>query len=516
MSSIPLPELQVDPVNRALTISDLLQRGQLQRQQLQQGSMQTQMMSQQMQDQQAMTKAMRDSLQSWDGKDYKTLYGNLATNAAQNGASANAVMGVQKNALDVMDKYSTIAKNDADTGSKNIETQLKKNDMITGPLSSLATAPDNELPIRLSSTLNDLTQRGLLDPQHAQVGQQLVQQLQAGTIKPDDARTQIDLYRKGFMANSQMLQEAKDKAELPGQQAKSTQQVLSTASQLLASSNNQGDYESNLNSMVKSGQLPFALARLYPQQFDPNAVLKVGQTPEQQVTTAATAAQRQFTQQMAVSNQQLRQAQISFEQRNINNQTALKSYQYNNTALDKVGLPIEQLTQRIGRLKDTIAQGTPQADALVAPELLTVMAGGQGSGLRMNEAEISRIVGGRSNWQTLQASVNKWSLNPSTANSITPAQRAQIHSLIDVVDNKLQAKESILDSARLQLVNSDNPKEHQAIVYGARNSLMQVDTGPASSGFVRIQASDGGMHDIPAANLGAARQRDPNLKVVGQ
>jgi len=34
----------------------------------------------------------------------------------------------------------------------------------------------------------------------------------------------------------------------------------------------------------------------------------------------------------------------------------------------------------LGRLQDTLDQQSPQADALIAPELLTVMAGGQGSG----------------------------------------------------------------------------------------------------------------------------------------
>jgi hypothetical protein len=61
---------------------------------------------------------------------------------------------------------------------------------------------------------------------------------------------------------------------------------------------------------------------------------------------------------------------------------------------------------RFGRLRDTLNQKSPQADALVAPELLTVIAGGQGSGLRMNEAEIARSVGGRSHLEDLKAALN--------------------------------------------------------------------------------------------------------------
>ncbi len=84
-----------------------------------------------------------------------------------------------------------------------------------------------------------------------------------------------------------------------------------------------------------------------------------------------------------------------------------RSYQFNSTQLDKLAKPIEDQASRLERLQTTINQQTPQADALLAPELLTVMAGGQGSGLRMNEAEIPRVVGGRSNFESLKAALNK-------------------------------------------------------------------------------------------------------------
>ena len=154
-----------------------------------------------------------------------------------------------------------------------------------------------------------------------------------------------------------------------------------------------------------------------------------------------------------------------------------KSYTYNNNKLDQLATPIEQAVGRLGRLRDTLAQGTPQADALVAPELLTVMAGGAGSGLRMNEAEISRIVGGRSKWESLQAAVNQWRTDPTKANSITPEQRQEIHALMDVVTGKLTAKQQALDAAREKLLDSDDPKEHRRIVTDAHHALTQVDEG---------------------------------------
>jgi hypothetical protein len=157
-----------------------------------------------------------------------------------------------------------------------------------------------------------------------------------------------------------------------------------------------------------------------------------------------------------------------------------KSYQFTSTQLDKVGAPIEQAVQRFGRLQDTINQRTPQADALVAPELLTVMAGGQGSGLRMNEAEIARVVGGRSNLEGLKAALNKWQLDPSKALSITDAQRQQIRGLMNEVQGKLLRKQNILDQARQDLINADNPTEHRKVLAGARQQLTAIDEGKAA------------------------------------
>jgi hypothetical protein len=152
-----------------------------------------------------------------------------------------------------------------------------------------------------------------------------------------------------------------------------------------------------------------------------------------------------------------------------------RSYTYNNNKLDTLAKPIEDAEARMGRLRESLAQGTPQADALVAPELLTIMAGGAGSGLRMNEAEISRIVGGRSKWQSLEASINQWSTDPTKANSITPEQRQQIRDLTEAVNAKLQKKQQALDQARENLLNSDDPKEHRKIVTDAHHALTQVD-----------------------------------------
>ena len=157
-----------------------------------------------------------------------------------------------------------------------------------------------------------------------------------------------------------------------------------------------------------------------------------------------------------------------------------KSYQFNSTQLEKLEKPLDDLSQRIGRLKDTINQTTPQADALIAPEMLTVMAGGQGSGMRMNEAEISRIVGGRSNMESIKAALNKWQADPTKALSVTPEQRRQMKALVEQVDNKLTMKKQIIDQANQDMTGVNNVEGHRKIIADAKKKLTEIDSGRIS------------------------------------
>lgn len=56
-------------------------------------------------------------------------------------------------------------------------------------------------------------------------------------------------------------------------------------------------------------------------------------------------------------------------------------------------------------------------------------------------------------------------------------------------------------------------EQYNAGMSGKPNFGQNGGGGP-QSGYVRIQASDGSLHDIPNQNLDRARQRDPGLKVM--
>lgn len=153
-----------------------------------------------------------------------------------------------------------------------------------------------------------------------------------------------------------------------------------------------------------------------------------------------------------------------------------RSYQFHSTRIDKLRAPIEQKMERISRLEDTLDQGTPQADALVAPELLSVMAGGQGSGLRMNEAEIARIVGGRDKWQDLKAKLDAYRLDPNKGFAITPEQRQQVRALFDAVKERTSKKMAAIDEESANLINTDDAHEHRKIYNRLQQRLNEADS----------------------------------------
>lgn len=148
-----------------------------------------------------------------------------------------------------------------------------------------------------------------------------------------------------------------------------------------------------------------------------------------------------------------------------------KSYQFHTSQITALGKPIQDRMSRLENIQTSLDQNSPQADALIAPELLTAMAGGQGSGLRMNEAEIARIVGGRNHWQDLKSAALKWQLDPSKPFQITDEQRKQVRSLVDATHALAENRMNAITDAQQRLAVSTDPMEHRKIFSELRNAL---------------------------------------------
>jgi hypothetical protein len=152
-----------------------------------------------------------------------------------------------------------------------------------------------------------------------------------------------------------------------------------------------------------------------------------------------------------------------------------RSYQFHTKEFDTIGKPIQDRSDRLQRLQISLRQNSPAADALVAPELLTAMAGGQGSGLRMNEAEIARIVGSTNNWQQMKSALDKWKTDPSKPFQIQPAQRGQFQALIDAMTERVQGKQQLLNSAQQRLADATDPASHKQLLAEVRQRMANID-----------------------------------------
>jgi hypothetical protein len=222
MGSIPLVALQVrtpetpDMIgnySRILQLHQMMQNAPLQQQALQQqvqgGQLDLQMKQQQARDLQALSAAMHEwgkpkapTAQAQEAPtsiafagqsnygaptaapDAQTAptavnvmpdYDELINLAKKNGASFNAIKGLQTSILDMKEKASTIAKNDAQTGQDNVNAMKAKNGMVVDAMSGVLSLPDDQLAQGIMRAAQELNTKGALDPEHVQMAQQVAQ-----------------------------------------------------------------------------------------------------------------------------------------------------------------------------------------------------------------------------------------------------------------------------------------------------------------------------------------------------
>lgn len=124
------------------------------------------------------------------------------------------------------------------------------------------------------------------------------------------------------------------------------------------------------------------------------------------------------------------------------------SYKFHIAELDKRAKPIDDAAARVARLTDNINLGTAQADAIIAPELISVIAGGMGSGIRVNTAEIATVHGGRPMVAQVEAKLRNWlSSDQKSAIDFGPDERAAMKDMVDLVRKKVVAKQQALSKA---------------------------------------------------------------------
>lgn len=130
-------------------------------------------------------------------------YDDLVPLAIKNGASFQAVQGLQSHVLDMKAKASAIAKDDAQAGTANADAMRTKNGIITDAMNGVMSLPDEQLSQGIYETAQELSQKGIFDPQHAQ---QALELAHMAATNPALARQQINIQSMSLGAFSKELE----------------------------------------------------------------------------------------------------------------------------------------------------------------------------------------------------------------------------------------------------------------------------------------------------------------------
>ena len=228
------------------------------------------------------------------------------------------------------------------------------------------------------------------------------------------------------------------------------------------------------------------------------------------------------------AREQAQQYRETTHQDTLNNQAAQRgqqSYEFQQRDTAKTTRAVEDAADSYQKLKDALNQNTIQADAVIAPMLLKLTAGGAGSGVRMTEAELGRVFGGRGKWQELQAKLSRYNPDSNKAIGIPDVQRQQIRNLVQTIGQRIDQKTAAIQDFQQGISdpNNNDPVEHRRLRLVLENNIRAIDSGkplpaagapgaaPGTAPAAAAKAPAG-----PAPNPAAAIAALPRAKTRGQ
>jgi hypothetical protein len=166
--------------------------------------------------------------------------------------------------------------------------------------------------------------------------------------------------------------------------------------------------------------------------------------------------------------------QVGAEAKPSGSENQGKVYDNYSKQLEAGAKPVEAKLADANYLQTMLNNKNKQSDALIAPKLLSVTTGGQGSGLRMNEAEISRVIGGRSVWDSLASKAKQVQQGEG---SFDDNQRAQISQIVQYMQTRSNAASYIMNQGRQALLAAQNDDKAVRSIYShMQGTLSQLDS----------------------------------------
>jgi hypothetical protein len=126
--------------------------------------------------------------------------------------------------------------------------------------------------------------------------------------------------------------------------------------------------------------------------------------------------------------------------------------------------------ERVDRAQKVLSSPNFLADAIAAPEVLQIMAGGMGSGLRMTDAELNRVNNAQTKLDQLKGELAKYGLG--TPVTIQARMREQMRVLVDTVAKARARKAKLMEETLRRIDDADTMSDVDKLhadYMGARN-----------------------------------------------
>lgn len=168
---------------------------------------------------------------------------------------------------------------------------------------------------------------------------------------------------------------------------------------------------------------------------------------------------------------------------------ATKEHAY--TEFNNRAKPLEDRIDRINKLNESLDQGTRIADSTLAEQLITITAGGSGSGVRITQPEIEQVLKNtRTKWEDLDMMLRRWSGDKTQSLVLNDDQRAAMRGLARAYRKAAtKAHRRILDY-RSQIDEADNVSSVNRIRTRAEEDLFSEPEPTATNDAPKKTAAE--------------------------
>jgi hypothetical protein len=131
--------------------------------------------------------------------------------------------------------------------------------------------------------------------------------------------------------------------------------------------------------------------------------------------------------------------------------------------------------------------GNAESQGLGIPKVLTALVGGQGTGVRITQAELTSIAHARGLSGDVEGTLNKL----AGKGALSAEQQRQLTSILDDVKNRLVQKQAIAKEAVDNINSASTRSQIVAADKAARQKLSDMET---AGGSIQVKAPDGSVH----------------------